>query len=999
MAGRLGPAADARHDGLLTATSAVSAAPMAGPMPVTPIPPSLAPTPSMAPTPGLASSAPSGPPAPMLEIRPSRFVFDGVYLNGLSSLRKFEIANISPFPLTVKLRSNLGRQVGFQLRNENLPDTPRRPSMLSPPPPAQPPPPPPPPLLAAADPATTAGVATVAAAATELVRRSMPLSMAVATATTSTAPSEIGESLTSSLESLLLTHMGGPSASAAAAAAATVASAIESKAGTMATVTMPAVAAAAAAAAAALAVASAAQPKLDSAPQQPSGRFLLDPISPEEWAVILPPTNTVAAASRARVHLERRAQREAAAQEIRRGSGNGGSGPSSYDEAAAAHASEEAAALAYGTQFNQLFNHVDLLDTVDLAPGECRTLVLSFLPDPTWRRNANAGNVTTTTTTNTSHPTLSTPSSRAQHHLENATSSSSSATPGVAITAPMGCAETAMDSEHDRSAGHDPRGRPPPALTAPPSTAVVAGTSVSTTQREAMMDPERKLDERIAEGDGQDPSDLHADFTDINGLLFFFAYCRRPPITTSPSAASLPTITAADSANEARSLVVSSPPNGPSASRGGTLAGDNTAVMTTAITNAASAAPDFTITAKFRSAVCRSILYSDIVDTGLVFDDCVAGQTYYKDFTLWNRSEIELFWSLELEAVAAPSQAPRRNDLLTILDYDTGEAMVCRSLAAFSPRRIRVMFRPGTATGEYKWELSMENIHDASNTLTAEITATVRTARRQESLIIASGDLIDFGDCVAGIEKTEILLLKNVSHTQLDVRFSSDYPGITFRMVDDELRPGAESGRHHESHDDHLHGRHSAHNVEDDDGSSGGHRHGRGEGSPGTTGGMHPHPSSLMQTGADAANTNSALVGGAYGPTGTAAATADGIGAATAAATTSGQATDDESLTASLSGRDPTNDGYPSEWMRPATSGTATQIEELTLRSHSRRVVQVCYCPLLAEQSGDPKLGRLTKQHARLVLNYNTQSGEPEKKAAARDGNRDFSAQDQSRLP
>jgi hypothetical protein len=51
-----------------------------------------------------------------------KLVFDPVYLNGIHALRRFEIRNLSSFPLIVKLRSNLGAQISFQLTNENLPD-------------------------------------------------------------------------------------------------------------------------------------------------------------------------------------------------------------------------------------------------------------------------------------------------------------------------------------------------------------------------------------------------------------------------------------------------------------------------------------------------------------------------------------------------------------------------------------------------------------------------------------------------------------------------------------------------------------------------------------------------------------------------------------------------------------------------------------------------------------------------------------------------------------
>src|SRR5438270_13004255 len=61
---------------------------------------------------------------PLFELMniPSRLVLEKVYLNGLHALRRFEIRNLSKSTILVKLRSNLGSQIAFQLKNENLAD-------------------------------------------------------------------------------------------------------------------------------------------------------------------------------------------------------------------------------------------------------------------------------------------------------------------------------------------------------------------------------------------------------------------------------------------------------------------------------------------------------------------------------------------------------------------------------------------------------------------------------------------------------------------------------------------------------------------------------------------------------------------------------------------------------------------------------------------------------------------------------------------------------------
>ncbi|KAK9767395.1 hypothetical protein K7432_002877 [Basidiobolus ranarum] len=64
------------------------------------------------------------PNVPLFELLrlPNRLIFENVYLNGLHTLRRFKIRNISNSTIVVKLRSNLGSQVAFQLKNENFSD-------------------------------------------------------------------------------------------------------------------------------------------------------------------------------------------------------------------------------------------------------------------------------------------------------------------------------------------------------------------------------------------------------------------------------------------------------------------------------------------------------------------------------------------------------------------------------------------------------------------------------------------------------------------------------------------------------------------------------------------------------------------------------------------------------------------------------------------------------------------------------------------------------------
>jgi hypothetical protein len=53
-----------------------------------------------------------------------KLVLDPVYVNGVHSLRRLDIRNLlSNHSITIKLRSNLGSQISWQLENENLANT------------------------------------------------------------------------------------------------------------------------------------------------------------------------------------------------------------------------------------------------------------------------------------------------------------------------------------------------------------------------------------------------------------------------------------------------------------------------------------------------------------------------------------------------------------------------------------------------------------------------------------------------------------------------------------------------------------------------------------------------------------------------------------------------------------------------------------------------------------------------------------------------------------
>lgn len=187
------------------------------------------------------------------------------------------------------------------------------------------------------------------------------------------------------------------------------------------------------------------------------------------------------------------------------------------------------------------------------------------------------------------------------------------------------------------------------------------------------------------------------------------------------------------------------------------------------------AEPDYQLSVKFRSTVCQSMLWTDISEVGLNFDDCVVGGTYFKDFTISNKSEIDLFWLLN----TVDLNNTGKDDCLRFTDYDTGEVLDNKPIPIYSYRRVRVTFKP-KEVGEFNYDLQVENINDSRNLEQTRIHASVRSVLKDETLMISSGSVIDFEDCCAGAWTTQQLVLKNVSELPIEVHLASEGAELYF---------------------------------------------------------------------------------------------------------------------------------------------------------------------------------------------------------------------------
>ena len=196
---------------------------------------------------------------------------------------------------------------------------------------------------------------------------------------------------------------------------------------------------------------------------------------------------------------------------------------------------------------------------------------------------------------------------------------------------------------------------------------------------------------------------------------------------------------------------------------------------------------------KFRSKVCQSVLWCNIADSGISFEECVIGGMYFKDFTVWNRSEIDLYFSITLPDIPQGSW-------FKVTDYDTGDGIDLKPIPSFSYRRIRLTFSPSEEC-EISADIQLENFNDSNNVESIHIQAFVRAMQQEESLVITSGNVLDFGDCYAGVWTKQQLSIKSkqfiytfhihrvvdVSDAPIEISFSSETSNVVFDLKQDDM--------------------------------------------------------------------------------------------------------------------------------------------------------------------------------------------------------------------
>ncbi|KAI9246915.1 hypothetical protein BDA99DRAFT_565333 [Phascolomyces articulosus] len=240
----------------------------------------------------------------------------------------------------------------------------------------------------------------------------------------------------------------------------------------------------------------------------------------------------------------------------------------------------------------------------------------------------------------------------------------------------------------------------------------------------------------------------------VTGSLFFFGYY----VNDEPT--STTTITTSDQPQEQ----------------------DTVAAPTTSTTSAV-----YQQSIKFRASVCQSVMWTDIAETGVNFDDCMLGEECYKDFTIQNNSDVELHWLVNTVDLSNLN----REGWLQFSDAETGSILDYEPIPGHSHRRVRLTFMP-KEVGEFNYDLQIENANDARNVVQTKVHASVRSILREESLIVSSGNVVDFGDCISGTWTMRQIVLNNVGELPVEVRFIPEAADVVFD-IKAALEPGASS--------------------------------------------------------------------------------------------------------------------------------------------------------------------------------------------------------------
>lgn len=211
----------------------------------------------------------------------------------------------------------------------------------------------------------------------------------------------------------------------------------------------------------------------------------------------------------------------------------------------------------------------------------------------------------------------------------------------------------------------------------------------------------------------------------------------------------------------------------------------------------------FSLSVDFNATVCQSILAADELNTGLIFEDSLVGETYMKDVKIRNLSAIDLHWNLNTLDLLLLKSKPTSNsssnsskstqslrnavtdEWLQFVDasnFITLDHDQLPPIPPFSCFTFRVIFTP-KEVGKFNYDLQIENINDVQNIIHTKIHATMRTVVHRDTLVVSSGNILDFGDCVSGSWNKQQIVLNNISETPIEIHFVADGAELGFDVM------------------------------------------------------------------------------------------------------------------------------------------------------------------------------------------------------------------------
>ena len=179
----------------------------------------------------------------------------------------------------------------------------------------------------------------------------------------------------------------------------------------------------------------------------------------------------------------------------------------------------------------------------------------------------------------------------------------------------------------------------------------------------------------------------------------------------------------------------------------------------------------------------------------VLFSECVMQGTYYKDFTVWNRSEIPLLFRIphmeELQGGSkVVSSIASGKGSMKITEYDSRKKLRLSrgvKVAGFSHIRLRLSYRP-EAVGDHDCKFFIFNANGSGPKQTVQVTVHAHVSLMDESQtrvleiynvskdkhkVMTILNRLDFGDCFVEDINTRRVQLFNKGMTDLSLNLSS----------------------------------------------------------------------------------------------------------------------------------------------------------------------------------------------------------------------------------